>query len=114
MPFGNVCLLDAYHACRRDMCKPRIIYKSHFEVRSLLLLQNPKMSKHDRCPSPVGEPPPANCKRPDVAAKKAANKLLVIAVVKSILSSFRTEEGKHLGWSFYRSQQDNHRGIFIR
>ena len=79
-------------------CASHAFYKSHFEVRSLLLLQNPKMSKHDRCPSPVGEPPPAKRKRPDVAARKAANKLLDISVVKSTLNSFLTEEGKHLDW----------------
>ena len=56
------------------------------------------MSKHDPCPSPVGKPPPAKRKRPDVAARKAANKLLDITVVKSTLNSFLTEEGKHLDW----------------
>ena len=34
----------------------------------------------------VGEPPPAQRKRPDVAARKAANKLLDITVVKSTLN----------------------------
>ena len=57
----------------------------------------------------VGKPPPATRKRPDVTAKK----LLDIAVVKSTLNSFCTEEGHHLDWDGLFIDL-NHRGIFIR
>ena len=56
------------------------------------------MLKHDGCPSPGAKPSPAKRKRPDVAARKAANTLLDVLLVA--IASYRRETRHYLSWPF--------------